>query len=396
MQDEVFVQVGGDRGGPVAGKDRDERLRSDRKAGPGWRVFVIALAALILLPAWSAMAAGGADCRESTLAVKLTPLSLVATEQIFMRLCVPAGERPATIQVVVHGIMTGSLYWDFPDPTNGTDRYSYVSAATRAGYATLNIDRIGIGKSSHPLGLLLDFNTNAFAVHQVIQALREGRIPGPAGSVRYPKVALVGHSYGSIVAWFVASDWPDDVDGVVLSAATHRLPLDVLLTILLSSHLALLDPTLDPPVLDPTYLTTIPGKRQNLFYAPAFVDPAVLALDEQTKQTESLGEADSILVALASPLDLRDPVLLANGDLDALFCLERTGADCTSAEGLVETEAAFLGIRVPCVDGFILEDAGHAMNLMENAEDWFAAAQQWVQARVANPDGTPGSCAGAF
>lgn len=364
--------------------------------GPGRRrrTHAMAVVALISFLPWTAIASGTAVCRASTLAVKLTALSLFKTERIFMRLCVPVGERPSTVQVLVHGITYNHLYWDFPDPTNGTDRYSYVSAATHAGYATLSIDRLGIGQSSHPLGQLVDFNTNAFAVHQVIQALRKGKVPGPTGKITFSKVALVGHSYGSITAWFAATRWPRDVDGLVLSGATHQFPPDALLTILASSQLAVLDPTLDPPVLDPTYLTTIPGTRESLFYAPAFADPAVVALDEQTKQTVTLGEGGTFLLALASPLDMRDPVLLADGDLDSLFCTERAGANCSSAQGLVETEGPFLGSRVPCVDGFVLNDAGHDMNLMENAEDWFDAAQQWVQARVATPDGTPGSCAG--
>lgn len=39
-------------------------------------------------------------------------------------------------------------YWDFA--VNGTDEYSYVSAAAAAGYTTFRYDRLGTGLSEKP------------------------------------------------------------------------------------------------------------------------------------------------------------------------------------------------------------------------------------------------------
>ena len=40
-------------------------------------------------------------------------------------------------------------YWDFV-PDNSTEDYSYVHAASDAGYVTFRYDRLGTGLSEHP------------------------------------------------------------------------------------------------------------------------------------------------------------------------------------------------------------------------------------------------------
>jgi pimeloyl-ACP methyl ester carboxylesterase len=59
--------------------------------------------------------------------------------------------RPPAVLVLVHGITYGTYYWDFPYQP---ETYSAVNALNRHGYATLNIDRIGHGRSDHPLSAL--------------------------------------------------------------------------------------------------------------------------------------------------------------------------------------------------------------------------------------------------
>ena len=65
-------------------------------------------------------------------------------------LCTPktGGVNSSYIQLLVHGVGFDSSYWDFsPD---GSDDYSYVSAAAGAGYTTFRYDRLGTGLSDHP------------------------------------------------------------------------------------------------------------------------------------------------------------------------------------------------------------------------------------------------------
>jgi hypothetical protein len=64
------------------------------------------------------------------------------------------------------GSPTVILYWDFPyQPST----YPYVRAATAAGYATFNFDRIGIGNSDHPPAADVTISSNALVVHEIVQ-----------------------------------------------------------------------------------------------------------------------------------------------------------------------------------------------------------------------------------
>jgi hypothetical protein len=63
-----------------------------------------------------------------------------------------AGHPPAVL-VLVHGITYGTWYWDLPYKP-GT--YSTVNYLNKHGYATLNIDRIGDGRSGHPSSAIVN------------------------------------------------------------------------------------------------------------------------------------------------------------------------------------------------------------------------------------------------
>jgi pimeloyl-ACP methyl ester carboxylesterase len=198
-------------------------------------------------------------------------------------------------------------------------------------------------------------------------------------AVAYDRVVLVGHSYGSWTSWIEATRYAD-VDAIVLTGVSHRMPLATALPKARNLYPAILDPQFGlASGLDPTYITTVPGSRYELFYEPAPVDPAVLAYDEATKQTMTLGELSAFPAILYTPLDIRVPVLLVNGTDDQLFCNAAAGGtDCSSAEALLAAEASKLGTDVPRVDAYVLPGAGHDLNPMLNAEDYFAETQAWI------------------
>src|SRR5258706_486707 len=179
-------------------------------------VFVAALTSFALAGASHAL------CRSVSAAVALAEGQ--PTHQLLAaRLCEPSGASASagTLLVLVHGITYDRNYWDFPDPTGHTHRYSFVPAALKAKYSTLSIRRIGAGSSSHPLSALVTIDSNAYTVHQLIQAVRSGGIRRTGGRL-FDTVVLVGHSYGSWTTWFEATRF-DDVDAVVLTGATHGL-----------------------------------------------------------------------------------------------------------------------------------------------------------------------------
>lgn len=342
---------------------------------------LVVAVALIGLPVPADAAPGAGTpmrCHNDDVRVSIAP-GLPTTERIFARLCLPAGRTPRAVQLLTHGWSYDHNYWDVPDPDGGT-RYSYVSAAVRAGYATLAYDRLGDGQSSHPPSAVVTFDTGVWIAHQVVQALRTARITGPAGRVGFRKVIEVGHSFGSWYTWFEASRYRD-VDAVILSAATHRLNVPATgVKAVLDARPAMLDRRFGLRY-DPGYLTTSPGRRYHAFSAPAKVDPRIRAYDEATKQTGTAAELAAIPEILATPLDIRVPAFVVLGAVDGLFC-GPLATDCSSVQAFLAPERQALGPHIPTVDGYRLPAAGHDLNLMPNAQKWFTAAQTWTTKKV--------------
>ena len=307
---------------------------------------------------------------------------LAADSSVAAELCLPAGPKPTTVQVLVPGFTYGGAYWDFPDPRAGTERYSYVVAAVTAGYATLRFDRIGTGASAHPASALVTIDSAVWVLHQLVQALREGRVSTAVGDIRFSKIVTVGHSFGSAITWLEASR-NKDVEGVILTGATHNPGTDATaLGLYPSLYPAVLDPRFASATLDPGYLTTRPGTRK-WFYEPASVDPLVVSRDEVTKETGTAEELATVSLAFSERLDIRVPVLVAAGEHDPVVCGGALPHDeCGSSDAFASKEASSLGSQVPRVDGYLLPGAGHVMNLMPNARDWFHVANAWVSRQI--------------
>jgi pimeloyl-ACP methyl ester carboxylesterase len=325
-----------------------------------------------------------------------------ADQNVVGQICQPTGQNaiPGAIQVLVSGATYGNSYWDLPyEP----DKYSYVQAANQAGFATLDFDRVGIGQSSHPLSTSLTISSDAYAIHELIQDLRAGTLDGN----KYTKVVIVGHSLGSLMAWTEAGTY-HDVDAVVVSGILHSFNIPGMVHFLTTLYPAALDPEFLGKIVDPGYLTTVPGTRESDFYYPQDTDPAVVQLDEQTKQTATLTEAveafvDEVpgelrpvtsLVCTITPgvcdgpaswaaygitSQINVPVLDVVGQYDSLFCGGPTGANpCLNVSQLQNTESAFYtGTAQKCLKVATLPMAGHDLNLELNAEDWFSMANTW-------------------
>ena len=145
--------------------------------------------------AGTAAADGGTDqrCRQEHIGVSLSP-SQPASVPISGWLCWRGSLDGKTVQLLQHGATYDHNYWDWPERrfTN-----SYVWTATLTGYATFNIDRLGVGLSGHPTNPDdVSVAAQSFVTHQLVTALRGGDV----GRTRFTKVISVGFSLGSAIA----------------------------------------------------------------------------------------------------------------------------------------------------------------------------------------------------
>lgn len=353
------------------------------------RRIAACLALLVLLagcasavhPAQST-AATGPHCQREKIPVRLSAAASV-TYRIAGWLCADGSPQGHTVEVLIPGLTYGASYWNFPlDPA----RYSYVRAATAAGYTTLAIDRLGEGASDHPPAAQVTAMSEAFALHDVVGQLRAGKV----GDVSFGKIVLVGHSYGSDIALREAAAYAD-VSGVIstgwLTAGNLAGHLRVRESYDTSAGK---DAKFADAGLPAGYVTTKPGTRGSDFFNTGYASAAVIKEDESLKQTVSAGELKTVVIPVprAATQAIHVPVLLADGQNDALDCnAARAALSCA----ILARERVNYAPQA-CLRAYVLAGAGHSINLHPDASDWFAAAGNWVRAFV-DASTLPASCA---
>ncbi len=321
---------------------------------------------------------GGLRCEEVSFGVSLAP-GETTVHNVFGVLCSRGSFHGKTIQIALHGATYSHLYWDWPFQP---ETYSYMRRATAAGYAVLNLDRIGIGQSDHPPAGDVTIQANAYVVHQIVQALRSGDLVVPSfGRIAADRVALVGHALGSAVSIQEAATY-GDVDGVVLTGVSHTVT-PVLGSILGSFYPAGLDPRFAGQGIPAGYLTSQPGNRGVFYHLPS-ADPLVLAIDEQTKETVTTGELGTAVPALGLSGGVHVPVLVAVGDLDRSFC----GPPSCTASGSLAIEPSFYPPDA-CAEAVAIPDAGHSLNLHFQAPLAYDAILEWMDRRVGSDARVP-------
>ena len=337
-------------------------------------------AVTVFAPAPVRAEAGGFRCEQISFPVTLSPAD-ATVYNVEGVLCARGTVHNKTVQITIHGSTYTHQYWDWPYQSA---TYSYVRHATAAGYAVLNLDRIGSGESDRPAAELVDVVSNAYVIHQIVGVLRSGELVVPSfGVVRAERVVLVGHSLGSAIAISEAATY-GDVDGVVLTGLAHTLGPGVP-DLLASLYPANADPLFAGQNIPDGYLTTLPGTRGSSFfyYAPG-ADPAVIALDEQTKGTVTPFETNGVIPALFQSGDIHVPVLVVMGDFDTLFC---AAPSCTGS-GSLAIETAFYAPDA-CLETVVIPDTGHDINLHFEAPYAYALIQEWIGRRVGSDPRVP-------
>lgn len=287
---------------------------------------------------------------------------------------VATGEAPAVL-VLVHGLTYGTWYWDSPyQPAT----YSTVNDLIDHGYATLTIDRVGAGRSDHPLSALITPNAAAESVHQLITRLRNGDVGGTA----YPRVGLVGHSYGTAVVWLETA-MHNDADLVIGTGYSNRFRLDQGVRLLSTMMPAALHPALPaaPWKADPGYLASRPGTRLQLpFFHQPGTDPAMLAVDDRLQNPMTATEPLALIREYdGTHKNIRIPTFLINGEHDAFVCGPaatkcRTNAGTQDAPATLEqNSSALTDYETPgfgpqaCLRTAVIPAAGHNITLHRNS-----------------------------
>src|SRR5882724_53131 len=358
---------------PVERRGRATRL-SHRVMVAGFTVLA-ALANFTASGAQNPAADSPPQCTPATLRVALTEGGR-QSYTIVGELCLPPHGLATAVHLTIHGATYDHTCWNWPYQPS---IYSYAKARTTAGYAVFDYDRIGNGQSSHPSSTEISVASDAFVAHQVVQALRSGRIGGTA----FQRVVLIGHSLGSFTSWEEAGEY-HDVDGVILTGIAHSYNATGLQLALTDVYPAINDPRFANSGLDAGYLTTMPGTRGPLFYDVATADPAVIALDEATKQTTTATELQGTLASgpgsplnFASSIDV--PVLLIDGQKDLLFCTAQGsegGANCMSAATLAASESPYYSPQA-CLRTAVIPGTGHDVNLHPTALLTYVLAALW-------------------
>lgn len=302
------------------------------------------------------------SCSEHELPVRTRPADPVL-HRVAAQLCQPAGSGPDTpVQVLLHGGTYDRKYWDWPYRPS---TYSYVEHANLAGFATLNVDRLGHGASDRPDPQALDSAAHGYTVHQVVRALREGGLGTP-----FRTVVLNGHSMGGIAAERAAAH--GGVDAVIISGipaesepgperegGAESGPPDGALPFWPAEQ----DPAFADRDLPAGYLTTRPGARAELFLSPGAYEPEMAALEEMHKDTVTAAELRGVGAEAVEPPPVGVPVLYVLGRQDALIC--RITRDCaTDPAGSTTRE--------------IIEDSGHSINLGAGAGTFYRRTISWL------------------
>jgi pimeloyl-ACP methyl ester carboxylesterase len=317
-------------------------------------------------------------CEDKYLPVAISPES-PKKYKVFGRLCgYRSNLKKQTVQILVHGTTYSHNYWDWPYQP---DRYSYVRKMTQAGYATFAIDRIGIGKSSRPPSEEVNLKSNVYVLHQVIESLRKGKLDG----VKFRRIELVGHSYGSLVIAAEVTEH-NDVDGVILSGVLHNGIPEIFQKLTSNFYYpAQQDPRFANQNLPDGYLTIIPnGELGKTFYNLSVADPKVIALNEENKETVTIAElktfppittdsATGRSILNFSSEQIRVPVLIVVGQNDTLFCSNQV---CDSSDNVLTEENSYFSKKAK-LKTYVLSNAGHAINLHPNAIEWYEEARKW-------------------
>ena len=275
----------------------------------------------------------------------------------------------SAIQVAVHGATHYHLYWDNP-PINGIS-YSYARYMAQRGWPVLAIDQLGTGASSQPDGDFVNLDQTANALHQVLASLRNADNPTHH---EFSRIALVGHSNGSLTSIYATGTY-HDADALVTTAwehVPHPLPFNPADIISL----------LTTPYIPATAFSK--EFRTAIFYYVPTTDPDFIDFEQDHLGPAVQARAQFIDLftaglntSLSRSTGVTVPVLVQNGDFDAL-----------QPSAYMADEPSFYPNAESVTLGY-LTDIGHNVNGHRNHLQSWKGIDQWLR-RTLHPGGGTG------
>lgn len=324
------------------------------------RYILILLVSLFL---WAPAYAGGITVTEQHFAVQLSTGSPHTMAGFLYER--KGGKKTKPLQVLVHGLTYNHTYWDTPR-INGR-QYSYARFMAQRGYDVLALDALGTGKSTIPNGDVLNLQESALVLAQVLTRLQAD----------HPKIALVGHSVGTIASVLVMGLSGNALADVLVATGWSYAP-----------HVVGLDPVLIGQLLTgPFDYGRFPAsERERLFYYLPRTDLAVLAFDQANLADqfprgiitqglpllEALALGDEATVKALSLVDqVTVPVLVQLGEFDLEIAPPR----------FPRVEKA-LYASSPDVTVDVVRQIGHSFNQHQTRLRSWSTIARWLKSRL--------------
>ena len=303
------------------------------------------------------------------------------TYDISARYCEPEvkNENSKTVQVLAHGAAYTKLYWTGLDlPEGEVEKYSWVHYASKQGYATLSLDRLGTGKSTHADPILeVQVNLDAETIHEIIRKLRAGEIKGK----RFEKVVFTGHSLGSVIGYILSQRHPKDIDALVLTGWSTALA-DNVPSILTCNFLPAVAVDMDRWSGRQLGYVTPSNKEnfENIFYGPkGTFDRRAQDRAWATRDIVSVGELLTIFTGTdaASSSNFDGPVHVLMGEFDAVMC--DNGGKCKDDPNRVPAQNRQLFPNSQNYTYHITPGTGHNLNFHYSARDSYKVAHEFLR-----------------
>ncbi|KAI0995065.1 hypothetical protein K3495_g13116 [Podosphaera aphanis] len=321
----------------------------------------------------------------------LTKASVSGTFNIAARYCEPEVQNPAranTIQILVHGITYSKDYWSglgSPGAGFNGDTYSHIAFASKQGYPTLSIDRLGNGDSDRPDGTtVVQINTHVEVTQSIISSLKAGSIGGRA----FNKIIYVGHWYGSLIGNLHAVKYPDAVDSYVLTGFSKKIKSSLLPTALAAGFLPA--SVAYPERWAGQQLSYFAASNETgangLFFVDQNVDPGLKTLNYRLRGTVTAGEFISGYETTQVASNYRGRIFIQTGQNDAIFCspddlgqgtLNGRG-DCGTGENSIVAQTRDQYPAASVFDYDTPANTGHCNILHTNAQAQFQTVHDWL------------------